>query len=252
MTLPATAGDTLASHDTTISRVSRYLQIATLLRSRIARNTWPVGTRIPNIAELAEEFSVARGTVRQALAVLEDERLLSCHRGRGNFVRGAPVGPRPHRLATDWSSLIAAHDGAEIQVLESAANAELPPDASSYGTLLTSYQMMRRLHSRDERPYLIGRFFLDSDLFQRGPSERFARQATLPILQELAGARIAAARQVVTVGIADVETAALLAVPMSSPIVLVTRHAVDQEGRLLYFGLGIYRGDMVRLEIELR
>ena len=49
------------------SPVSRYIQLATLFRNRIASGEWPVGSRIPNVDELAAAFAVARGTMREAL-----------------------------------------------------------------------------------------------------------------------------------------------------------------------------------------
>ena len=59
--------------DLSRSRVARYIQLATLFRNWIASGEWPIGGRIPNVDELALEFSVARGTIREALGVLEEE-----------------------------------------------------------------------------------------------------------------------------------------------------------------------------------
>ena len=67
------------------SPVARYIQLATLFRNRIAAGEWPVGSRIPNVDALAAEFVVARGTMREALGLLEQEGLLRAAARQGHL-----------------------------------------------------------------------------------------------------------------------------------------------------------------------
>lgn len=237
--------------DLSRSPVARYIQLATLFRNRIMSGEWPVGGRIPNVDELAAEFAVARGTMREALGLLEQEGLLERMRAKGTFVRSAPDA-HAHKLAIDWQSLISAHEGAKIEVLEQRVVTELSPADRMKGKPAPKYQMMKRLHLRDRRAYLIARFFLEYELFKEGPPLQFRRLPTLPILHRIAGHRIARAWQVVTIGTADVEVAALLKIPLNAPVALVDRVAIDKDGVILYAGHGIYRGDAISMEIELR
>ncbi|MFH8467359.1 GntR family transcriptional regulator [Streptomyces sp. NPDC017991] len=59
-------------------------EIADILRDRIRAGDLRTGDRLPTQAELAEEFGVERGTVRQALRALQDDGLLS------NVSKGSP------------------------------------------------------------------------------------------------------------------------------------------------------------------
>lgn len=233
------------------SPVARYIQLATLFRNRIASGAWAVGSRIPNVDELAAAFGVARGTMREALGVLEAEGLLERLRARGTFVRQSPHGG-VHKLAIDWQSLIEAHEGADIEVLEQQVVSALPAGAETKGTAAAKYQMMRRLHLRQDKPYLVGRFYLDYELFKLGPPHQFRRQPTLPILQRIAGDRIGKAWQSLTIGMADMEIADLLSIPVNAPVAFVDRVAIDRDGTILYIGHGVYRGDAIAMEIELR
>ena len=246
------AHDAALPPDLTRSRVARYIQLATLFRNWIAAGQWPVGGRIPNVDELAEDFSVARGTIREALGALEAEGLLQRLRAKGTFVRRSPVEGAAHKLEIDWKSIITAHAGAEIEVLESRTLASLPPLYRDEGKPAEKYQMMRRLHRRGGRPYLVGRFYLDHELFRKGPPARFRSQPTLPILHKVAHRRIARARQTLTIGMADVDVASLLQVPLNAPVAYNRRIALDRRGTIIYIGEGIYRGDAIRLEIDLR
>lgn len=63
------------------------LQAERILRRAIESGEWPHGTRrLPNEIELARLLGVSRGTVRQALAVLRREGLLTSWPRRGTFV----------------------------------------------------------------------------------------------------------------------------------------------------------------------
>ncbi|WP_031225455.1 GntR family transcriptional regulator [Streptomyces roseochromogenus] len=69
-------------------------EIAETLRERIRSGALRPGERLPTQAELAEEFAVERGAVRQALRVLQEDGLLS------NVSKGSPprvAEPQPAR-----------------------------------------------------------------------------------------------------------------------------------------------------------
>jgi DNA-binding transcriptional ArsR family regulator len=59
------------------SRRSSPQEIAGILRERIRAGELKPGDRLPTQAELAEEFGVERGAVRQALRVLQEDGLLT-------------------------------------------------------------------------------------------------------------------------------------------------------------------------------
>ena len=59
-------------------------EIADILRERIRNGDLKAGDRLPTQAELADEFGVERGAVRQALRVLQEAGLLT------NVSKGSP------------------------------------------------------------------------------------------------------------------------------------------------------------------
>ncbi|NEE14104.1 FadR family transcriptional regulator [Streptomyces sp. SID7499] len=76
------------------SRRSSPQEIADILRQRIRAGELKPGDRLPTQAELAEEFGVERGAVRQALRVLQEDGLLT------NVSKGSPpriADPEPVR-----------------------------------------------------------------------------------------------------------------------------------------------------------
>jgi CheY-like chemotaxis protein len=61
-----------------------------LLHERILAGEFPDGARLPAHTQLAADFGIAVLTLRQALARLEHEGLVSREQGRGTFVRRRP------------------------------------------------------------------------------------------------------------------------------------------------------------------
>ena len=68
------------------SVVPPWRQLAEILRTRIADGTYPPGGRIPSVLSLSQEFEVAPGTARKALAALQSEGLVESRTGWGSFV----------------------------------------------------------------------------------------------------------------------------------------------------------------------
>ena len=81
-----------------------YLLIADRLRRAIADGTYPPSSVLPPETELASTLQVSRPTVRHALQVLIQERLIERVPGRGTFVRSAL--PAPSRVRTGNIALI--------------------------------------------------------------------------------------------------------------------------------------------------
>lgn len=233
------------------SPVPRYAQLADLLRNRIARGQWNPGDRLPPLEALMAEFDVARVTVRQAVEVLSREGLLSAQQGRGTFVTGAPAAERPLRLHTSLKDLaeVYRHDKPELTLLEEST--ATPPLRAQDGKPAPAYRFMRRVHSRDGAAYCVISIFLDERVFRMAP-KRFRRETVVPVITELPKVRVAHASQTLVVGTADVEVAGLIGIPVNSPVAEVRRICRDAAGTVIYLGLVTYRGDFVRLEMDLK
>src|SRR5439155_20269401 len=68
------------------SFVPLYYQLQELLKEQIESSLWQPGDLLPSEPALARIFGVSRVVVRQALAILEDDRQIIRVKGRGTFV----------------------------------------------------------------------------------------------------------------------------------------------------------------------
>jgi GntR family transcriptional regulator len=64
-----------------------HFQLAALLEREVTSGRWSPGMRLPSEPALCRHYGLSRTTVRQALARLEQEGLISRHKGQGTFVK---------------------------------------------------------------------------------------------------------------------------------------------------------------------
>ncbi len=231
--------------------VPRYFQLADLFRQRIARGEWPERHRLPTLEALATEFSVARVTVRQAIEVLSREGLVSPQQGRGTFVSGVPRKERFISVVTTLDELVRSYEDTQPTIVNMEEGVSSPPLKPEEGTPAAQYTYMRRVHVRDGRSYCVIGLYLDERIFRRDPLA-FRNQTVIPLLHKMSGVQIASARQVLGIGTADMEVAQMLEIPVGSPVAEVRRVFKDQEGTVIYLANVIYRGDAIRIEMDLK
>ena len=69
---------------------SLYRKVADDLKAAIGAGSYPPGALLPSEAELAEVYSVSRGTIRQAFAALRADGVIASRRGARRVVIGGP------------------------------------------------------------------------------------------------------------------------------------------------------------------
>jgi len=233
------------------SHVPKYAQIADIFRQRISRGIWAQGLRLPANEELAAEFGVSRVTVRQAVDLLARDGIIEARQGRGTFITGTLKRDHWLKVETTLSDLAEVYRDTSpeiINISESRTDAPLLPED---GKAAAHYVYMRRVHSRDARPYCVISIYLDEKIFRKSP-KRFRKETVIPILKDMRDPAISSARQTLTIGTADLEAARLLQVPLNSPVAEVRRVFTTADRTVIYLGEVTYRGDFIRIDMDLR
>ncbi len=99
--------------------IPKYITLKEQINSDILSNKYPIGTNLPTEIDLAKEYNVSRATVRQALALLSEQGIISKRWGSGNTVIAKSENSKSKTV------MILLVDG------KSAFNAELLSDISS-------------------------------------------------------------------------------------------------------------------------
>ncbi len=227
-----------------------YVQVAETLRQRIARGRWKEGELLPTFDALADEFGVAKVTIRQAVKILEEEALVAPKRGRGTTVL-APSGlQRPLKVETTLNALVEMYSGDKPLVRNLEEREVTLPADQDIGNPFDSYRMIRRIHLRDDTPYCVITLYLASHVFAKHEN-RFRNELVLPVLFEDSELQIEMARQTMIISKCDLETASLLDLAIGDPMAEVRRVLCDAESNIVYLADVTYRGDIIRVEMDL-
>lgn len=213
-----------------------YAVIAGTLRREIADEQYPIGSPLPTEAELAEQYSVSRQTVRRAFQDLVVEGLVHRIPGRGTFVNQRHG--KYLRSSGSIEELMALAVDSELEIVTPPA---IGVDIEAAGRLhLDTDEVVsvsfRRIHT--DRPYCVttaylpvpvGRGLLDIAELAR-PGER-RRSTLLSVVQQVSGRAIAGADQTITATAASAAIAAALECEEGDPVLRIDRlyFAHDEE-----------------------
>ncbi|MEU7294398.1 GntR family transcriptional regulator [Streptomyces exfoliatus] len=221
-----------------------WYQVSQSLRASILGRTPDASLRLPTEEQLAAHYGVSVLTMRQALKELEEEGLISRHRRRGTFIEPGARRSSPRRLLGSIDAIVAQQSGERTTVLGHGA-APVPGELAEYFPDVTEVVAYRRLRRDGEsgeptnwaenavRPELAAA--IDPADLERWPMTK--------VLRDVVGVRISRITDTVEARLADPETAALLQVPLLSPILHYTGVTYDEDGRVVDVARIRYRGD---------
>ena len=189
-------------------------------------------------------------TVRQAVQLLKNERLLAAERGRGTFVQNRPQTHPKMVVETSLPKLAKLYRELAPRILPLEERSAVPRLEPEDGLLAPSYRLLRRVHASDRQPTSVISAYLDERVFNLAP-QRFRQELVIPILMELPGVRIGTALQTLTIGTAGAEAAMALNISASAPVAEVRRVFCAPDGTVIYLGELVYRGDFIRVDMNL-
>jgi len=230
-------------------RISLYVRLTSVLRSRIASGEWKVGDRIPTIEELCAEYDVARNTVRQSLELLRSEGLIDGGRGVGTFVLQGPAIPTvDDDLKAAISDPLTLGPEQSIQVLKRAKSVTVPRELVRGLSLYKDYALIRKLHRFRDQPFALMDIYVATPVYERFPKGQDTSIKIARLLRD-SGVSIAKSQLEITTRPADHEAAQLLDYSMTGSLVCMRRWRTDKQGRIVTAGTYLYRGDLFVLDI---
>ena len=243
----------------------KYHQIYLVLREQLAEGRFADG--LPGELALADQFRVARITVRKALAQLAAEGLIDRTPGRGTVPRSPPAsagsatsgnaargnghGRSRAQLTGLLENIVTMGLATKVKVLE----CELVPASAAVAAALqlapgTPVQKAQRVRSTREGPLSLITTHVPAALAQGFGRRELAKKPILILLEE-AGVRIGHAVQTISACLADAHAAAHLEVAVGSALLAVTRLIHDARGHPVQWLHGLYRPDRYQYEMQL-
>jgi len=177
--------------------------------------------------------------------------VIEAQQGRGTFVTGTLKQDRWLRVETTLSDLAEVYRDTSPEIINISESRTDAPLLAGDGKAAAHYVFMRRVHSRNGRPYCVISIYLDEKIFRKYP-KRFRKETVIPILKDMRDPAISSAWQTLTIGTADLEAARLLQIPLNSPVAEVRRVFTTADRTVIYLGEVTYRGDFIRIDMDLR
>ncbi len=224
-----------------------YQQVATELRAAIADGVYPPGTRLPSESQLAASYGVARGTVRQALATLGSDGLVSTRQGARRLVLDQQrlQGFNELRSFSEWAQALGETPGGRVVAL--VRRESTPVEAEQLGTDRVYHLTRVRLLSG--RPVMIERTAYPEHIGALVAGIDADHESITSRLQEL-GVVFANAAHTLSAVLASSEDARLLDIRPRAPLLRELRLSTDPDGIALEWSEDRYLGQAVAFTVH--
>ena len=224
------------------------IQAANHLRG-LLRREFADGGRLPSEILIAAELGISRGTVRQALAILQHEGLISRQQGRGTFVT-PNVRSIPARIdfAYEFAELITASGFvADVKTLETRpdcadAEAALRLDIQAGASMLR----VRKLFLADGRPAIYVNEVLPTDLIVEDYDPQEVQQPIWRFLDQRCHRRVKYVLSELLASAAQGEPAALLEVTPGEAILEFIEVFYDAKNEPLAMAHIYFQKELIR------
>jgi DNA-binding GntR family transcriptional regulator len=242
---PGTAQDTPA--------IPKYERAYRAILRRLKEGQYPVGGRVPTEAELSEQFSVSRVTIRRALDMLVQDGYVESRQGSG--YRVVTLSPASDTCLTSFTdAMLRAGRDPRSRFLSMAELAPGSPEAQGLPEELQGVPITRveRLRLVDGGPVMLVKTYAPSALLSGARAEDFPEsgpgQSILRILGGRFGLTWSAACEDISPVLADAGLAALFEMPEGQPLLKQSCSAFDDAGGMV-FHEEVFRRGSVRFNL---
>lgn len=204
------------------SPIPLYHQLAEIISDRIRSGQYRPEEAIPSETTLAGRYGIGRPTVRQAMDLLVQKKLIVRKRGAGTFVR--PPAPGVDLFSLAGTSQAFSTRGIDIEKIPVCPVSLVPvdnqPDNPFNGS--SAYFLSRVIRAQGE-PVLKEDIFLDKELFRGLEQMDIATGSLSRVVGDVYHLTPENGTQTFFVAIPDPDTAGLLALEPDTPILTVFR-----------------------------
>ena len=211
------------------------------------------GDKLPSEDNLATRFGVSRATVREALKVLEEERVILCRHGVGRFLAPDPSSVLSEEI-TRLKSVTEMARGLGIPISTQVLSLREEPAQDvvrarlnlEIGSTVVVLERMRLAHGES--------IIYSIDIFPRRLSigelhpEEFAG-SLLSVMEEKWNTRLAYSKTVLSAVIIDSELSRRIGVADGIPWILMEQVNYDAQDRPILYSKDYHRGDKIQFRV---
>ena len=249
MSTDATSAETEAGSAVRTARVPKYYRLKRHLLDMT--QTLAPGSPVPPERALAAEFDTSRTTVRQALQELVVEGRLERIQGKGTFV-AKPKVAQALQLTSYTEDMRAQGLEPTSQLLDIGYVTADEPLAGLLEIAPGSRVLrIERLRLASGESMAIETTHLSAKRFPALRRNLVKYASLYAALAEVYDVRLAQAEETIETSLATPREAGLLGTDVGLPMLMLSRHSLDGEGRPVEWVRSVYRGDRYKFVARL-
>lgn len=231
-----------------------YKKVEQHIRGHIESGTWVPGDLVPSESRLSDSLDVSIGTVRKAIDMLEREKLLYRHQGKGTYVSRIDFDQSLFRFFTYGTGT-----GESARIHKITPKREKISGTADICRHLnvpvgTSLVYIERLGLDDEdRPVLVEKCWWLADIVDGlEDTDLHIPDLFYALIEEKFGVHVVRAEETLTAEIADVETAEALNIVPGDPLVVLLRTTHATNDRIIEYRVTRGHPDRFSYKTEIR
>jgi len=229
-----------------------YLQIESILKSKILTGELKEGDRLPPENELSKQFGVSPLTVRQALSLLVGEGLLDRRPGIGTMVKKNPDEKITLSLSGKMDELLSLGLETETRGLRSEVIQGFDKPVRYLKLNLTDPMcFVEKVRYWKTIPMMVVEEYAPQSLIGPFLRNKKSTVSLYSILTQKKGVVLKEAIQTIESSTADQRIASLLQIEMGSPLFYMERIFYEEKGLPVLFQITYTRADRLKFSVHL-
>lgn len=234
------------------SSIPMYRQIANTLKSEILQGKYDSTKTLGTHMDLAERFSVSMITIRKAMRILDEEKLVEIRQGKGTFVKNQ----LPHdslQSLTGISNVLSSQNILSSQEIKTFELIDVPdhfPEAVQQ-QLGEQCLHIERIHKVEQITVAYADLYLPVNYGKKISRSDVEKNTIYQIYQNKLGIKLGKGWQRIAAAPADTRVSKLLEVKENSPVLWAERKAYSAEGCLIEYMQMFYEYRHYSFEVEL-
>ncbi len=233
------------------SFVPLYYQLADLLREHISGNALKAGEAMPSEYDLMRQYQISRGTVREAMRLLNHEGLIERRKGIGTFVNAPKIEHETGKVmgfsrVMQMSGKRPSARVVEFKELKATVFLRAKLQLGSHEKIM----LLKRLRYGDEEALLLEHSYYRLDVANSLKGENLS-SSVYGILREKYNIHLHRAENTIEAKLAEEDEAELLGIEIGDPVLLLKRLVYFQNDDLPFeYAEDIYRADRTKFKIK--
>ncbi|WP_270455381.1 GntR family transcriptional regulator [Klebsiella quasipneumoniae] len=229
-----------------------YKSIAEKLRLRLNSSDFNIGSMLPGEKKLAEEFGVARMTIRKAVDLLISWGLVIRRQGSGTYVTRKDV----HHEVTNLTGFVEELNKQGKEVVSEVLIFEIMPAPPAIASLLRiqineRIYFSRRVRYVDNKPLVLEDSYMPVKLF-RSLSLEHLEGSKFDYIEKECGITISGNYESLSPVLADKQLARSMNVQEQTPLLRITSLSYSDSGEFLNYSVMFRNANEYHVDYHLR